>query len=86
MNIQWLFLGGPADGKTHWVKDGKYVRWAAEGAKEFEYRGHDFVYNGRVYRVGALDPNDLLPSKVADLIQSTGLQPLDEAGHQSSAG
>lgn len=78
MNVQWLFVGGPADGRTLWVKAGKSVRMAVDDdGKECEYRGHDFLYNGRVYRVGALDPNDLLPSRITDLIRTTGLEPVE---------
>lgn len=72
MNVQWLLIGGPADGETVWVKAGTSVRWS-EG-KDYEYRGHNYLEGGRMYRVGAIDPNDLLPSKVRDLIHSKTLQ------------
>lgn len=68
MNIQWLFVGGPHDGKTLWIKQGGRV--AYDGAV---YQGQNYLYNGRLYRVGFIDPNDLTPSKVAKLIAETGL-------------
>lgn len=79
MNVHWLFVGGPADGRTLWVEAGKSIRIAVgdDDRKYFDYRGHDYVYNGRIYRIGAIDPADLVPSKVTDLIQSTGLEPVE---------
>ncbi len=74
MNVQWLLVGGPADGKTVWVKAGISVRWPGGDGKTYEYRGQNYLEGGRLYRVGCIDPNDLLPSKVRDLIHSTGVQ------------
>ena len=71
--IQWLFVGGPADGKTMWIKHGASVRILTDDGGVC-YRGENWLENGRLYRVGALDRNDLLPSKVRALIESTGLQ------------
>jgi hypothetical protein len=75
--IQWLLVGGPADGQTIWVEaDRPYIAVREDGGMEYEYAGHQFQYGGGIFRVGAIGPNDLLPSKVASLIRSSGLQPI----------
>lgn len=73
-NVQWLLIGGPADGKTVWVKAGTSVRWRGSDGKDYKYRGQNYLEGGRMYRVGVTDQNDLLPSRVRDLIRSTNLQ------------
>lgn len=74
MNVQWLLVGGPADGETFFVKDGVTVRWPGSDGKIYEYREQNYLEGGRLYRIGYIDPNDLLPSRVRDLIHSTGVQ------------
>ena len=74
MNIQWLLVGGPLDGKTVWVKRGGRVQ--VGGAT---YSGQNYPHDGRLYRVGFVDPNDLEPSRVIGLIRSTGVQHLTDS-------
>ena len=68
MNIQWLLVGGPHHGVTVWIKQGSRVSY--DGTI---YHGQNYLHNGRLYRVGFIDPKDLEPSKVARLIGETGL-------------
>lgn len=68
MAIQWLFIGGPRDGQTIWIKQGGRV--AVDGVI---YQGRNHLDNWRLYRVGFLDPNDLLPSRVRELIHKMGV-------------
>lgn len=67
-NIQWLLIGGPRHGITLWIKQGSRV--ATGGAI---YKGRNYLHNGRLFRIGFVDPNDLEPSTVGALIDSTGL-------------
>jgi hypothetical protein len=71
--IQWLLVGGPADGKTIWIKCGASVIIRADDG-DVLYIGQNWLENGKLYRVGAIETNDLQPSKVRGLIESTGLQ------------
>jgi hypothetical protein len=73
--IQWLFVGGPADGATLWVDGLKTVRFATDDGAEVEYRGWDYVKDGSIYRVGVLNPKDLHSSKIVDWILFTGVKP-----------
>ena len=69
MDIQWLLVGGPCDGKTLWIKQGSRVN--CEGTV---YQGQNYLHNGRLYRVGHVDPNDLETGRVAGLIDETKLR------------
>lgn len=71
MEIQWLLIGGPRDGQTVWIVQGDHV--TVDGVV---YQGQNYLDNGRLYRVGFLNPNDLLPSRVRYLIHKTGVQQL----------
>jgi hypothetical protein len=77
---QWLFVGGPADGATLWVDGGNTVIFSTDDGAKVEYRGHDYVKGSCVYRVAAIDPQDLLSSKVVDWILFTGLKPVESLG------
>lgn len=72
--IEWLLIGGPANGKKLSVTGGGAVRWRDDNGAEYLYHGQNYLHNCRLYRVGFIDPNDLLPSKVEKLIDETGLQ------------
>lgn len=68
MNIQWLLIGGPHNGKTLWIKQGSRVSYGGT-----VYQGQNYLHNGRLYRIGFIDPSDLEPAKVSRLIEDTNL-------------
>jgi hypothetical protein len=67
--VEWLFVGGPQDGLTHWVGQGDRAAFGG-----VVYKGLNVHEFGRLYRVGFLDPNDLVPSRVRELIRKTGVK------------
>lgn len=75
--VQWLLIGGPADGKTVWIMAGRTVRWRHCDGKVYEYRGQTYLRRCRLYRIGFVDARDFEPSKVERLIDESGLQALD---------
>ncbi len=66
--IQWLLIGGEHNGKTMWIKQGGRVSCGG-----VIYNGQNYLSNGRLYRIGFVDPNDLLPSKVDAMIRAADL-------------
>lgn len=70
MSIQWLFVGGPRHGDTLWIKHGSSVR-LSDGTV---YQGQNFLFNGRLYRIGVVDPNAAQPSAVAQLLRDKQVQ------------
>lgn len=77
MNIQWLFVGGPAHGKTVWVKAGNSVRWADDDGKEHKYRGHDYRLDGKFYRVGARSVEDIQDGEVRSMLRAAAVEPIE---------
>lgn len=78
MNIQWLFIDGVAEGKTLWIKNGNNVfMLTGKDTRCCNYLGYDYLHNGHIYRIGVVDPYELLPSKIEALIKSTKLTPID---------
>lgn len=77
IQCQWLFVGGPAHGKTCWVKAGKSVRWADEQGNEYDYKGYDYIFGGRRYKIGVQNFNDIEDKAVRMLLQSTDVEPIE---------
>jgi len=77
MGEQWLLIGGVAHGQTMWIKCGNSVLFAGEDDKMYQYIGHGYVLDGRLYRIGALAVGDVVPSVVEELIRKKDLQPLE---------
>lgn len=50
--IQWLLIGGPRHGTTVWIKAG----WSVVLPDGTIYSGMNWIYDGRVYRVGYTCP------------------------------
>lgn len=71
-----LFVDGPATGKVvHGVKR-DYFTWWVE-SKKVEYTIHKFLYNTKYYFVAAINPSNLLPSKVIQMICDSGIDGCD---------
>lgn len=70
---EWLLIGGPADGKKVTVLHGETVKWAGDNGEDWMYQGQNYLHRGRLFRIGVLDPNDAVPSKVARMIDESGL-------------
>lgn len=59
---QWLLVGGPAHGKTIWVKGGESVMWAVYDGKHIQYRRQVVLFEGEYYCIGSqarLDDDNL---------------------------
>lgn len=76
---EWLLIGGPANGKKVTILHGGTVKWAGYNRNDWLYQGQNYLHRGRLYRIGVVDPNDAEPSKVARMIDESGLRPLDGA-------
>jgi hypothetical protein len=68
VNIQWLLIGGTCDGKAVWIKQGSRVLCGGT-----LYEGQNYLHNGKLYRIGVLDPNAPAPSQVGNLIDNLKL-------------
>lgn len=77
--IQWLLVGGPAHGRTLWIKAGTSVQWGADDGTVYLYEGRDFAHGavrGALYRIGVCTGGgDVDMDQVPRLIAETGLQP-----------
>lgn len=91
-SFQWLLVGGPLDGRTVWhtgVRVTCSVSGRFEGPsvdsppEEALYEGRNWLFNGRLYRIGVFVPKDRpprhalddpLPSRINDLIRKVDLQ------------
>lgn len=72
-SIQWLLLGGPGHGKTVWIKAGGAVLYPGpRGKMPTRYQGENYLYNGRLYRVGRCDEK-ISEALIDGLIQDTKL-------------
>ena len=71
--IQWLMLGGPGHGKTVWIKAGGAVLYPGpRGRLPTHYQGENYLYNGRLYRIGRCDEK-VSEALIDGLIQDTKL-------------
>lgn len=80
MQIHWLFIGGPADGKTEWVDGGikqHSVYWPDVTGKNYHYKGGKFYLWGKFYRIGYLNEEDVCLQRIAQLIFDMKLQPIE---------
>ena len=73
--VQWLLIGGPADGRVVRV-DKNYPILVASGTA---YLGQNYLQDGRLYRLGFVDPKDHFSARIRILILQTGVE--NFAGH-----
>ena len=73
---EWLFVGGPADGKKIFVKAGVSVRWPGQDGKHYLYKGQDYVHCGNIYRIGVLSADDANPSQISKMIDELRPEPV----------
>ncbi len=67
-----LFIDGPAVGKVLHGVERNYFTWQVDN-KEIEYVVHKFLYSVKYYFVAAIDPNNLIPSKIVQMICELGI-------------
>ena len=73
---EWLLIGGPANGKKVTILYSGEVKWAGDNGNDRLYQGQNYLHRGHLYRIGVVDPNDAEPSKVARMIDESGLRPM----------
>lgn len=69
--VQCLLIGGPADGKVIELDKGRYIVIASGMA----YMGQNYLQDGRLYRLGFVDPKDHLSARIRSLILKTEVKP-----------
>ena len=73
--IQWLLVGGPANGKTLWIKAGSAVRIPHENGEDYLYCGENYLNAGRLYRIGIChSEGDANMAAVPNMIEQASLQ------------
>lgn len=73
--VQWLLVGGPANGRTIWVKSGSSIRFPHSDGEDYLYCGENYLNDGRLYRIGVChSEGDADMSAVPRMISSTGLK------------
>jgi len=77
---EWLFIGGPANGKKQTILYGTTsVKWASDNGKEWLYQGHTYLYRDHMFCIGVFDANDVDPRKVERMIDETRLRAICRA-------
>lgn len=72
--IQWLLIGGPHHGLTLWIKHGGAVVMFDDAGVKHRYQGVNYLENGRLYRLGAIDQDAIDMDSARELIQAKNLQ------------